>query len=1413
MHWDNTVLNFECVRRFNLPSWSGGGFNSTTPGTLLVGWDDPSGAGVTHIDGVRIVDVCFKAVGASGAATTVTIDSIGFPAGNGGAEAINAMSKDVWTSSSHINGASGVSAPINIIVTPPDPTWVTYTLDQDIVAPGVQTCVDVKVKNFTSITSAEFALSYNPSELAHVSNQFGANPLNLVASNVTVPTLPMPLPALHYVKFLWSNPAGATVANDVAIFSACFNAIAPPNTTSPVNITTTPCPQITGIGTAKLTGGVPVALVNGWVKVEQTSCATLTATPVTCNGTSTGAITLVPTCPQPTYAWAGPAGYTSAAQNPTGLKAGIYTVTVSSPGSNTTTATVQVTEPPAITETHTVNTLSCATGNNGAIALTPAGGSPPYMFTWSNGATTEDINTLIAGTYTVTIKDSKNCTFTSPAISVGGPAALVLNPNTDIIVTHVTCAGLTNGGITITPKGGIPPYTYNWGGGVTTKDRTNLAAGPYIVTVTDANGCTTAPVANIVITAPPALSVELTGKTDVKCMGTPTGSASINVMGGTGNKSYCWVLMPGSNCVNPQVQNPTNLMAGMYKLVVTDANGCTNNQIQNIIVNPPTGGQLVITNSTTPSLCFDTPSGAIDLTVTGGWNTAYTYAWSGGLMGPDPSPVPPGTYTVTVTDAGQCTSTQAVTVTGSTAITESKVVQDATCFGENNGGINLNLAGGNPPYNVVWTNTSLTGDSIGNLSPGNYQPMVTDNAGCAKTFPEVTVAGPAELMVEAVVSETNPATGSIDFTIVSGGTPNFTFLWTGPNGFTAATEDISGAGVVAGDYTVVVKDSNNCERTFNYEVPEGNVLFGGDGVEVLFIKDVCDNDGCIKLGIPPTAEAHAPFVINWGGSTQPSTSSTLTIEKCNLAPGIYTPTVTASNGNSVVLAPITIVQLNLATVKEESQNTFDEMDNGQIELTPQVPDPMLYQWAPPIVSSSNLVTGLDSGLYVVTVTNLGSGCTSVHEFHLERQYADLVLSTIASANPNCAAVPTGSIDLKVVGGNAPYTYQWIGPNGFTATTEDLNGLMPGFYSVTVTDENDTLEIKTYTLTAQSSLAITNVNELSNHNGWQVSGAGMCDGVAVVVFIPGSGNTSVVWSNGTTGVSNNTLCGGAYSVTVFDGLGCSSVWTNELTSPPAISATDTSVSVTCHAECDGTATVIVEGGVEPYKVEWSTGQKDPAVFEGGFSQAVNLCGGQYVVTITDQNDVVKIFPVTVTEPDEIEIIFSPTVPRNFNSCDGDLLAEVTGATLPITYVWSGSFGHRGDGERAEGLCSGEFIEFVITDANGCSAYASDSIAYPEDGCFRVSPIITPELQDGKNDNVYITCIEVDPDNVVEIYNRWGQIVFETEGYTNNDSDREHNWNGLTKAGAPLPEGVYYYVLSFTDDEGNKHQRKGAINLLR
>src|SRR5207253_1246988 len=121
--------------------------------------------------------------------------------------------------------------------------------------------------------------------------------------------------------------------------------------------------------------------------------------------------------------------------------------------------------------------ISCFGGNNGAIDLSVAGGTPPYSYNWSNSATTQDLSNLSAGNYTVTATDANGCTILNSAISITQPAA-ALDASAGS-TTNVSCYGGNNGSINLTVSGGTSPYSYNWSNGATTQNTNSLSAGTY----------------------------------------------------------------------------------------------------------------------------------------------------------------------------------------------------------------------------------------------------------------------------------------------------------------------------------------------------------------------------------------------------------------------------------------------------------------------------------------------------------------------------------------------------------------------------------------------------------------------------------------------------------------------------------------------------------------------------------------------------------------------------------------------------------------------------------------------------------------------------------------------------------------------------------------------------------------------
>ncbi len=362
------------------------------------------------------------------------------------------------------------------------------------------------------------------------------------------------------------------------------------------------------------------------------------------------------------YTWTRSEGGTGSGSGTTisNLAAGTYTVTVNSANGCASTFTVTVSSSPTIVITPTVVPVSCNGQATGAINLTVSGGTPGYTYNWGGGITTQNRSGLTAGSYGVTVTDSRGCTATQSGINVTQPAVITATPTR----TNVLCRGESTGAITLAVSGGTSPYSYLWNDGVTTQNRSGLAAGTYSVTVTDSRGCT-ATVTNQNITQPAAV-LAATFTTVAPNCGVTNGSITANVTGGTAPYTYDWAGTPTGD----GTATITGLGGGSYQLTVTDANGCT------LVVNQVLNGTstIILTADVTPPTCppgSNPPlgtNGAIDLTVTGG-ASPYTYAWAttngAGLIptNQDQTNLSDGTYTVVVTDANTCTATTSVTLT------------------------------------------------------------------------------------------------------------------------------------------------------------------------------------------------------------------------------------------------------------------------------------------------------------------------------------------------------------------------------------------------------------------------------------------------------------------------------------------------------------------------------------------------------------------------------------------------------------------------------------------------------------------------------------------------------------------------------------------------------------------------------
>ncbi|MEO5642282.1 MAG: PKD domain-containing protein [Bacteroidia bacterium] len=544
--------------------------------------------------------------------------------------------------------------------------------------------------------------------------------------------------------------------------------------------------------------------------LTQPSAISLTAaaqTNLTCNGGSNGAASVNAATGGAggfTYNWTpgNPTG--DGTVSVTGLAAGSYTCTATDANGCTATRTFSITQPTVVTATTSQTNITCNAAANGIASVSASGGTPSYTYSWApSGGTAASATGLAAGNYTCTITDANGCMLTK-TFSITQPAVL------DAIKTtfNVSCFGGNDASGSVAPTGGTGPFTYSWtplGGNAATAS--NLVAGSYTCTITDANGCTKGK--NFLITQPSPISISMSGA-DENCSG-GDGQATATPSGGTGPYTYLWA--PGGQTT----QTALNLSAATYTCTVTDANGCNGNNTF-VVNNVGCGGSPVAAFSGTPTtVCSGASVAFTDLS--SNTPTSWTWSFPGGspsgssAQNPTVSYSTPGSYNVTLT-VTNASGSDALTMTSYITVaappSASGTVTNISCFASTDGSIDLTPTG-NAPFTYLWSPSAQTTQDRSGLTAGSYSVTVTDVNGC--TFmTSFSITQPTA--ITAVMSGANSTCPDNDGTATaapSGGTSPYTYLWS-PGGQTTATA----ANLPAATYTCAITDANGCSssRTF-----------------------------------------------------------------------------------------------------------------------------------------------------------------------------------------------------------------------------------------------------------------------------------------------------------------------------------------------------------------------------------------------------------------------------------------------------------------------------------------------------------------------------------------------------------------------------------------------------------------------
>ena len=833
-------------------------------------------------------------------------------------------------------------------------------------------------------------------------------------------------------------------------------------------------------------------------------------------------------------------------------------------------------------------------------------------------------------------------------------------PIATTVVTDVSCNGGSDGAIDLTVSGGTPPYHVSWIGIGDQEDIDNLTAGTYTAIIRDAILCWIT--IEVEVDEPPVGTINLVPER-VGCFGGEDGSIQAIAGGGTPPYQYLWDDPDGQT-----TSTAVGLEAGMYHITVTDANNCE--AYDSIYLTEP--DRILISIDKINVSCFGDSDGEASANPSGG-TPPYTYQWNDPAMSITQTitNLAPGTYRVTVTDANNCERERSTIIREPDILTVDMSASNVSCNGAEDGSATATPTGGTPPYTYQWNDPDgQTTQTAMGLSGGTYSVTVTDENGCA-TSGTITINENDAISLDMSSTDITcfgDDNGSASV-VASGGAGGYTYLWS--NGANTATI----TDLAPGNYAVIVTDSDDCTETGDVDITEPEELNTNEDVT----NASCYGDATGSVTVTASGGI-MPYSIDWEGG-----ASTFTIN--DLAAGDYSYTVTDENGcteegiatvrqpDELQIAPL---GTNILCNGDETGSVFANVIGG----TP----PYSYEWNIP--GDDDSIINLPAGNYSVTVTD-ANDCSASAAITLTEPDALEISESLVHIL--CNGDETGSIDINVTGGVAPYSYTWSN----LAITQDIDNLPAGNYSVTVTDANGCTIERAYTIGEPDALEIS--TEVTG-----IACNGINNGSITVTAFGGTPAYTIVWNTGATTFTIDLLSAGTYAYTVTDANGCFVEGSEDITQPDELSVEVSTTDILCFGDMSGVAEAIVGGGTPPYTYIWNVPGSD-AVLTG-------LGPGTYSVTVTDANGCEGSASDDITEPDELTISIDPMHVTCYGDGNGSATATVSGGTGTITYQWDDPDGQTT--ATANGLEPGTY-SVVATDENGCQVSESTTIDGPHE----------------------------------------------------------------------------------------------------
>ncbi len=1065
----------------------------------------------------------------------------------------------------------------------------------------------------------------------------------------------------------------------------------------------------------------------------------------------------------------------------------------------------------------------CAGIPNGEINIDPFGGEEEYYIQWSNGVEGFNyIDLLSPGTYKVSVTDANGCKIVKSFVIAYPPEIMI----TAQIQNVKDCLNPNGGAIDQTVTGGLSPYKYVWDKGLPpTEDQSSLIPGIYTVTVTDNNNCSQ--VINYLITANDAPIASATTLKNVTCQDLNSGQIGLNVSGGTPPYSYNW----SDNSNNKDLNG---VSYGDWFVTITDAGGCKTfaqasisaDTLKPIVL---TGQDQILSCSVT-QITLDASATPIQNGFLINWSTTGGSIVSGGNT-LTPIVNAPGTYVLTITNsANGCKNTGDIIVDPDVN-TPSVFVNPPSILNCNVTTITLDGSASSQggQYQVDWTTqggniiSNPTGSYTVDINaPGKYiLKVVNSTNGCDATY-SIDVL---QDIVKPLAQAGNPVTLTCKDTQLglngngSSTGANINYDWSTSGGFivtgkTTLSPLINKPGTY---YIEVLDNSNGCLSVDSVVVNEDVVkpLAAGASPEILT---------CAKVLVPISATGSSSgsnYTYSWStvnGIIQGSNTG-FTVNASSI--GSYSVVVTNNINGCTEIASVNVNEDKnkpVANAGTDLELTCQQTTQVLSGVGSSVGPEFTYKW---VTSNGNIVSGSttlnptinQAGIYTLIVTSSINGCTSSDDVEITLS-ADFPVAVVT--NPEQLTCVKLSVLINGVGSSAgpDFSYLWTTTNGnivsgSTSSTPEVN--KAGVYVFTITNSiNGCVTSKNVTVVEDK------VSPKANAGGdfeagcfdkpVDLDGSGS-NGKGALTFNWTTSNGEIV--AGATTVNPSIIKPGLYTLLITDNSnGCTSEDNIEVTSNALADATFALKIPGCFGEFGSAQVNNVIGGVPPYQYSIDGGNtySGNAVFN-------KLDPGVYTVLIKDGYDCVIARKFEIPAKTELKVLVEPKV-ELFLGETYILKAQVNIPKNLIAKVeWFSSEGLSRPDSLVTKVDILQTTEYTVrvTDISGCTASARVLVVIADPEIY-VPNAFSPYDLNGQNDviMVFARSSGIKKINSFEIFNRWGEKMFEANNFQPNDPN--FGWNGLHK-GKAMDPSVFVWWLEVEYINGKKKIYKGDVTLMR